>query len=155
MNVLGFQEAINDAIEFTLCLEPLLKVNVASPAGLSLMKLIAWTDRVQEKRTRDASDFKFIIESLERSPDMVDRLFDKILLTKYDGDVLQISAHLLGKDVGKIISEPSRSVLTDLYDDKKRLDYLAAEMGKSAADDEDINYLLIDAFFDGIKSEYI
>jgi predicted nucleotidyltransferase len=150
MNVLGFREAIDDAIEFKLCRDPEIKVRVASPAGLSLMKLIAWTDRPAEKRTKDASDLKFIIESLERLPIMSDRIFDIELLDKYEGDLLVISSHVLGEDVGKIISEESRLVLAELYKDNIALDYLAREMGRSPIDDEEINYHLIDAFFTSI-----
>lgn len=133
MNVLGFNEALLHAIEFTLCISPILKVKVASPSGLTLMKLIAWTDRAVEKRGKDASDFKYIVESMERAPDLQERLYDENLLVEYDGDTLLICAYLLGADVSNIMCEQSKEILLKLFNDKNLLDYFLNDMGGNAA----------------------
>ena len=43
---------------------------------------------------------------------MIDRLYNIVLLDKYDGDLLQISAHLLGEDVVKITYNDPNFIFT-------------------------------------------
>jgi len=145
MNVVDFQEALEHALEFSLSYDPVLTIKVASPAGLSLMKLIAWTQCAPELRSKDASDFKYIIESMERLPNMTDRLYDLKLLEKYDANQLLISALLLGEDVARILSHSSSSVINEFSNDQKHLDYFSQKMGKNASVNEEANYHLLDA----------
>ncbi len=58
MSVLGFPEALESALQVQISQSPDVVTPVASPAGICLLKLIAWLDRVIEKRGKDASDIK-------------------------------------------------------------------------------------------------
>ncbi len=50
MKVLGFQEACDNAEWVRIQENPELDVPVATPAGMSLLKIIAWTDRAGDLR---------------------------------------------------------------------------------------------------------
>ncbi|HYP66889.1 MAG TPA: hypothetical protein VEP67_01405, partial [Thiobacillaceae bacterium] len=58
MRVLGFREAFAHTI--TVRLPGPVEVQVVSPAGLAILKLLAWEDRRHEFPTKDAQDFALV-----------------------------------------------------------------------------------------------
>lgn len=61
MSVLGFREALESAEQVRIRDEPALDVPVATPAGMMLLKLIAWTDRPADLQRKDAMDIAYLL----------------------------------------------------------------------------------------------
>ena len=58
MNVLGFEDAYRNAQTVRLRAEPTLDIPFATPAGLAVLKIIAWHDR-SPQGSKDAGDLAF------------------------------------------------------------------------------------------------
>lgn len=63
MNVRGFTEAFEHALEVQISEAPDIIIPVVSPAGFALLKLVSWLDREVELRPKDASDFLYTTQS--------------------------------------------------------------------------------------------
>lgn len=142
MNVAGYEEALAASIPVQVA--PGLTVNVASLAGLALLKLFAWVDRGTET-PKDAQDVVIILRRYQEAGNQ-DRLYtDEFELLESVGfDVDIAGAVLLGKDVNKIAEAPTLEKLNHLLGDTRLADRLvthmatelrAAEDGVSAAED--------------------
>lgn len=59
MSVAGFHDALSDAVP--VWVNNSLSVPVVSPAGLLLLKLLAWNERRDQKPGRDASDLVYVL----------------------------------------------------------------------------------------------
>ncbi len=59
MRVLGFEDAYRNAQLVRLQSDPKLDVLVATPAGLATLKLIAWSDRPEERKRMLWTHFSF------------------------------------------------------------------------------------------------
>ena len=99
MNMTGFNEAYEAAIDVKILSTPSVVVKTTSLAGLALLKLISWNEQPYT-RDRDAKDFKEIMYNyLETYP-------DGSLYTAHPdiaGDDYElISARVLGRDIGSI-----------------------------------------------------
>jgi predicted nucleotidyltransferase len=150
MNVLGFQEAFEYSNLIRVGKEPDICMPVATPAGLTLMKLIAWRDRDRTLRKKDALDLKYIFESYERLPDSQTRVFeDTDLLEKYDADIMLIGAYLLGKDTNSIASDRSKEFVAKIWSTNESEEILAVEMSARASDAIEYSYSLLSAFKQG------
>jgi len=68
MSVAGFTEACEHADDVMLDDQSNLVVPVATPVGMVLLKMIAWTDRAPDIRRKDATDAKYLLENYERIP---------------------------------------------------------------------------------------
>lgn len=60
MSVVGMKDAFDSSLTLSLTEAPLLEINVASPSGVVLLKLLAWEDRKLET-TKDAEDLYFVL----------------------------------------------------------------------------------------------
>ena len=108
MSTVGFEEASQAAQLVRVRARPPLDIRVASPAGLAILKIIAWADRPLE-RERDAYDLAFIMENyldagnyerlIEEHPDLV-----KV----EDFDYTKAGCRLLGRDIASIASRETR-----------------------------------------------
>jgi len=99
MNVLGFQEACDAAEWVRIQDEPELDVPVATPAGMALLKIIAWTDRASDLRKKDAMDIAYLLTTYEAIQEVIDALYDDDnthIMERYGWDITQAAAHLLG-----------------------------------------------------------
>jgi predicted nucleotidyltransferase len=151
MSTLGFREAYDNSIEVRLAGD--LIVKAASLAGLALMKIIAWDNRRFE---RDAQDFGLIMrqyldagnqsrvtgDKAEHS-DLLDDNFDYSLA----------SARVLGRDVGKLLSERSMApVLTILEEQSADTNYypLVNAMRGSFHDEFDRALAMFESFRKGV-----
>ena len=102
MSVTGFRECYQHAVQVKISDKPKLSVNVASLAGLAILKLISW-DENSVRRWKDASDLVFIIRNYLDAGNL-ERLFEDApdIVDSGDYDYEAGSACLLGRDISKI-----------------------------------------------------
>ena len=116
MNVLGFEDAARNAQTVRLRAEPILDIPFAAPAGLAVLKVIAWHDRSPEG-SKDAEDLAFLMRSYLDAGQQK-RLADEHpdLLDDNDFDYERASARLLGRDMGKVMSPESREFVLGILE---------------------------------------
>lgn len=101
MSVAGFQEAFNTAV--TVDIGDDVHLKVASWAGLTILKLIAWQER-RLTSNKDAADLLTLLLEYHRILD--DRLYEEdIHAEEFEYDPSRIGAYLLGKDVTLALSQ--------------------------------------------------
>jgi predicted nucleotidyltransferase len=149
MNVLGFVEALNHANIVRLSDMPILDVPVASPEGMTILKLIAWTDRAADVRKKDAKDIAYLLTTYENIPAISDQLYrEATLMELYGWDITLASAHQLGINVKQITLPQTHSVISELLNNqsaKLSAEKLINEMCESSAQ-YSRHKLLINAF---------
>jgi predicted nucleotidyltransferase len=121
MTVSGFSEAYEDAWKVKFA-EKLI-VDVVSPLGLALLKLISWNDR---KANRDAGDFWRVAKHYLDLGNY-NRLHLELPDLQYgdDYDIAYAGAVMLGRDLFKISREITRSNLRAILTDNKKIEQLA------------------------------
>lgn len=129
MNTLGLREAY--AASLTALLPGGTEVRVPSVAGLTTLKLMAWSDRRLETR-RDAVDLQTIL-GWGTTGALLDDLFETgvALLEAYDFDTDLAASHRLGLQMLELLGSEAPQVLALLDDDN--LARLAADMPASPA----------------------
>jgi len=134
MNVAGYKEALAAAEEVEVT--PGLVVQIASLAGLAMLKIFAWSDRGAQN-SNDAQDLAILLRNYGNIN--LDRLLDtEIALyaaAQYDADIA--SPRLLGRDVRAIAEPGCRNQLQALLDDPGKQDRLAIQMAMGMRDIED------------------
>jgi len=131
MHVLGFQEACDNAEWVRIRDDPVLDVPVAGPAGMALLKIIAWIDRVRDSRRKDALDIAYLLSTYELVPAVRDALYEADnteIMENYDWDIAQASAFLLGQHVKHIARTNTRQEMIRLANGERgqlNLDHLA------------------------------
>jgi len=98
MSVAGFEEAYRSAQQVRLRVDPPLDIRVATPAGLTLLKIAAWGDR---RSNRDARDLAHIITTYLDAGNL-DRLMEDHSDLLGNFDYVRAGARLLGRDIGHI-----------------------------------------------------
>ena len=101
MSVVGFHEVSRHALDVLLPGD--VRVLVASPAGLLILKLIAWEERHWTRPHHDAVDIRTLIDSYAESWN-VERLYEDAdeFLRKFRYDNALAAAALLGRDAAAI-----------------------------------------------------
>jgi len=134
MSTVGFREAYDHSIE--VCITEDLIVRVASLPGLALMKIVAWDDRRFE---RDAQDLGLIMRHYLDAGNQ-DRVYseqgDCFDLLNEEFDYEKASAHILGRDIGRLVTDISLPVLERVLPkgpDQGNLDALATVMIRNSA----------------------
>lgn len=159
MNVLGFQEALNNANTVRLSDTPILDVPVASPEGMAILKFISWTDRAQDMRGRDAKDIAYLLTTYENIPAVSDQLYrEATLMELYGWDITLASAHQLGINVKQITLPQTYNVISEVLNKqhpKLPLERLLNEMGGNTAQQYARNEALINAFSAGLTKAAI
>lgn len=157
MNVLGFQEACDHADWVRIQDAPELDVPVATPAGMALLKLIAWTDRAADLRRKDAVDIAYLLSTYEKLPRVTDALYvDRSdIMELYDWDITPSSAHLLGQHALDIAQENTRLEIARFAGDEikgRRREVLISEMCTQRSDAQyERNEQLLTAFLAGFN----
>lgn len=109
MSTIGFSEAYSHTLRVRLADD--LVVRVASLAGFTLLKIVAWGDRHYE---RDAQDVGFVMRHY-LDADNRERLYGEEAehadLLDMDFDYEMASARMLGRDVAKLLTTDSRIVV--------------------------------------------
>ncbi len=114
MNVLGFNEAYSYSIQLQI---KDIYIPVCSLPGLVVLKLVAWVDR--NYQIKDASDIGFILHNYLEAGNK-QSLYDiySDLLSSDDFDYVTAGARVLGRDIGKILSDKTANFITNLLDDE-------------------------------------
>ena len=129
MNVHGFTEASEHALEVQISEAPDIIIPVASPEGFTLLKLVSWLDRKVEFRSKDATDFRYLIQSCRKIPEFFDDLYEEGYMEAQEWDELNASAMKLGKDVAAIASQELIKFLeNELFKQPDRTEQFAREM---------------------------
>lgn len=157
MNVLGFSEACKHAEQVIISSHPELVVPVATPIGMIILKLIAWTVRSPELRMKDALDIHYILENYEEIPGVKNELYDQNhseIMEEYEWDLTIASAHQLGIDARKIANKATQDVIGRIALDQIpgiRKESLIYEMTSKRTLDTERNTQLLNAFFAGFN----
>ncbi len=157
MNMLGFREACDHAQWVRLQANPTLDVPVATPAGLTLLKLIAWTDRSTDLRRKDAIDLGYLLSSYDQIPDIQDALYqheNTVTMEGYDWDLSLAAAHLLGRHARAIARSDTRQRITRLANgelEPLNFNRLAEEMCEHIGEQHAENRRLLAAFTAGFS----
>lgn len=115
MNVSGFTEAHQQAIKVSFADNLIL--DVVSPTGLALLKLVSWSDR---KANRDAEDF-WLIAGNYLDLGNYERLFEELMefLGDEEFDNTIAGALLLGRDIKKMLNAKTELICNNLFGDPK------------------------------------
>lgn len=151
MNVRGFSEAFANALQVQISEDPEIVIPVASPVGICLLKLIAWLDRETDLRSKDASDFIYLVETYSKIPEILDALYEQGYMEIQGWDETKASAMKLGKDVSEIASRDTKAFLeTALFNDDLKVEQFLRDMErnthKSLEQCEELLSIFKDAF---------
>lgn len=115
LNVAGFRQALEYA--YRVRLNDRMAVRVVSPAGLAMLKLIAWRDRNRE-HDRDAEDLAFLLGGYERliADEIHDRHAD--IMADEDYDLDRAGAHVLGREAAALAGAHLRPSLAEWLSDE-------------------------------------
>ena len=119
MNVMGFQEAIDNAQQVLITKDPKIVCPVVAPEGLILLKLISWADRAVDLRTKDANDIRYILTTFYSIRNVKEDIYDNenVAETERYGWQPEIAAcSVLGKACRKIASDNTRNHILKLND---------------------------------------
>lgn len=109
LDILGFDEAYDNALLVRLVRDPVFEMLVVSPSGWALLKIIAWKDRDADTRMKDAKDLALLLRNYSDAGNL-DRLYDEPharMLVEEDFDIELAGARLLGRDIAKIARKES------------------------------------------------
>lgn len=116
MNVLGFEDAYQNAQVVRLSDNPELDIQFATPAGLAVLKIIAWRDRSPDGG-KDAQDLAYLMSNYLDAGNQK-RLSDdqEDLLDADDFDYERAGAELLGRDMAKMMMPRTREVVLQILE---------------------------------------
>ncbi len=93
-----------------------LTVRVASLAAIVILKIVALHDRPEDRKHRDSADIAFIIRNYLNTG-AGQRFGGQVygdVMRKGDDDLLLVAAHVLGMDMGLLVSSPARDLVIDM-----------------------------------------
>jgi predicted nucleotidyltransferase len=117
MNVLGYEECLKDSIIVRIQEEPPIDVNIASPRGLVLLKLMSWKD-ASPNRSRDAIDILYIIRNYIDAGNS-DRLYTEhndLVDNNFDYELT--GAILLGRDIASFADSSTLLYVIDILENE-------------------------------------
>jgi predicted nucleotidyltransferase len=152
VNVAGFEDALSSSV--ALILDENLMVRVASLPGLTLLKLIAWSDRGRETN-KDAADLYRLLTAYAEAGNM-DRLYEYELdlLESVEFDMELAGAELLGRDVARLGSPIVLAQIRFLLDSNVALERLVRQMIETSTHSEATPAVerVVNAFCQGLRS---
>lgn len=155
MTVLGLEEALATSIRIFLTEGAEHGIPVATPTGLTILKLIAWTERSSEIRIKDAQDLVYIIQSQELIPAVQDECYDdQDLMGRYEWDITLSAGEILGRDVRDVLQPRTTELLLQLFDHgtgKLKLENLVEESCSHPDNQMERHRALIQAFVKGFR----
>jgi predicted nucleotidyltransferase len=155
MNVLGFQEAVENSVNVIIQDDPKIEIPVVMPAGLSLLKIICWTDRDADLKNKDAKDLLYLLKSYEGIPEVMNSLHDyPELEEQFEWDMTLGSAFKLGIDSASISSEQTKGYIKRIENDeidKRTSDMLIEDMCENIEEEFESNKQLLSAYFLGFN----
>ncbi len=152
MSTLGFREVSQNLLTLEISKE--LSVDLASPAGVALLKFVAYNDRPAQRR-RDIQDIFFIAENYMAAGNE-DRLYnpqsnDADLLENESFDYRTAGARLLGRDIVPLLNNETKSIVLRILDESPRsgsMDQLIDIVNKNPFRDTDGDELVKRIFRD-------
>ena len=157
MNVLGFQEALDHAEMVRIQDVPSVDIPVATPQGMTLLKLISWVDRAADMRKKDAKDLRYLMKTYTKIPAIMEVLYDSgFLEERYDWDTELAGAHQLGIDVKTIAGEQTYKAVSALFNGEHKklsVETLVDEMRDQIAGEYEKNKEIVDALIEGFLQE--
>jgi len=155
MTVLGLAEALQTAVRVSLSADNGLTIPVATPVGLIILKLIAWTERPAELRVKDARDVTYVLESYQRLPAVLDECYgDEELMQAHGWDITLAAAEVLGRHVAPVLLTDTAALLDQLIDEgmgRPDLERLVEESCTQAETQYPRHRSLLDAFIKGYR----
>lgn len=129
MSVSGYQEALESALFVEVDKD--LAIKVVSLAGLTILKIFAWSERGSVTENKDAIDFLTLLRTYNETGNE-DRIYDlpaqeDLEAMNYDQELM--GAWLLGYDVAAIADKKTIETMAGLIDEKK--EKLIVQMAKS------------------------
>jgi predicted nucleotidyltransferase len=117
MNILGFKEAFEHALQVRLSSAPSTEVKVASPAGWALLKIISWHDKDSPDCLKDAQDLSLILSHYCETF-IIDELYEKeeALLADEDFDLEITGARLLGRNIAAIAKQQALTTICEILE---------------------------------------
>lgn len=156
MNILGFNEAHENALQVRINDSPATVIPVVSPVGLALLKLVSWTEREREKRPNDAKDLLYLCSNYQEIPDAKDEIYGmEDMMEEYDWVLEQGSAFLLGRDVRAIASPETDAHLQQLFSEEIT-NYPLRELVRESCENSnqfEEHEARLNAFIDGYRSQ--
>ncbi len=149
MGVSGFTEAFKNSINVKINEKPDITILVASPAGISILKLIAWLERASNIKEKDAIDFGYLIQSYIKIPEVHDTIYGEGFAEAQGWDEVKASAMKLGRDAAKIVSVETKGILKlQLFNLPEKMEQFARDMQKGVYTDLEQCFSLISIFAD-------
>lgn len=137
MTVLGFAEAAEHALAVQIDNDPEIVIPVASPAGVSILKMVSWTER-EEFKGKDASDFQYLMRSYTKIPKINDSIYQEGQMEAQEWDEGKASAMKLGQDAGTIVLPETREFLMhELFDQAAKVEQFVRDMERNSNSDLD------------------
>ena len=153
MNVAGFEEALASSIPIPI--EENLIVRVASIPGLTLLKLVAWSDRERET-DKDAADIYRLLTAYADAGS-TDRLYEHEmdLLEAVGFDLQLAGAELLGCDVARLCSPPALALVRAVLDSERTFERLVTHMVRTSTVAEGMPFVgrMLNSFRRGILKD--
>ena len=154
MSVLGFDEVYDHAWDVLLRKVPALRVKVASPAGILLLKLIAWTERGREYQGKDAIDIYYVIKHYSKIPDVFEALYELEYMELQDYDDMKASAMILADEVASMANGDTLKYIRQiLLNNERVLERLKTDITKFARADFDEAETLIEIIKEELNEE--
>jgi predicted nucleotidyltransferase len=154
MTVLGFAEAYATAWDIMLSGDPNFVVKVSSPAGILLLKLIAWTERGQEFQGKDASDIYYMIRPYSKIPSAYDLLHDEGYMAAQDYDDIRASVMKLADEVRAMAHPLTLTYLCiQLLDDAVKRERLVTDIAKYSRIEYEQAEMLITIILKGLLKD--
>lgn len=118
LSTLGFKESFDASVTFRINREPEVDVKVATPAGLAIMKVIAWKE-TSGLKAKHAQDLLYLMKKYLDTGN-IERLYeeDKNISNEKDFDYEKASARLLGRDIARIASEETLRKIIEILDEE-------------------------------------
>jgi predicted nucleotidyltransferase len=131
MNVAGFKEALASSIPIQI--EDDLIVRVASIPGLTILKLVAWSERGRET-DKDAADIYRLLADYADAGN-TDRLYDQEmdLLESAGFDMQLAGAELLGRDTARLSSPSALALIRSVLGSEETFERLVDHMVRTSA----------------------
>lgn len=126
---------------------------VVTPAALSLLKLVSWSDRHANLKNKDAKDLLFLFKTYDEIPEVNDWIFEHSdIREKLDWDIERSSAYKLGVDAASIATAQTKAHLAKIQNNlinKRPYEMLIEDMCGNIERDFENTSKLVDAYFLG------
>jgi predicted nucleotidyltransferase len=144
MSVLGFAEALDNAIHVRVDGRPELILPVVSPPGMALLKLVAWGDRDVASRAKDAHDILYLMGTYLKIDAMVNEAYETGVMDSFDHEFDLAGAYLLSRHAKHIAAPVTAHHIAEILQNETLSDALLLDMSRGR--DADLVAAQLNAF---------